>query len=313
MNEKVIYNYLQGKTSPEEEHSLLDWIKQSPENKAFFFEIKALWNTNHVTVSEKELADSLIRLNKKIDRNESYPKKIKHRLYIWSSVAAIAALIILSYIVSPGFTEEKPEMIVYTNNTDTIQLLTLADGTTVWLKNNTTLSCPMSFVGQTREVLLEGEAFFDVAKGVHPFIVRTDVNLIKVIGTSFSVNTNIQGFIETILVTGIVHLQSIGENSVTVLHPGQSALYSKNNKSLEIRDVDPTMQTSWRYGLISLSEVSIHTIIQCIEDTYQVKLKMDTALLKNRHYNFSFNRAQGVKEALNQLTLITGISVESIQ
>lgn len=312
MNEKIIYNYLQGETSLEEEQILLDWIKQSPENKRFFFEIKALWKTSRVAIGEKELADSLIRLNEKIDRNKPQPKKAKHRLYIWSSVAAIAVLMVLSYITFPQLAGNKTNMIAYTNNTDTVKVVTLADGTTVWLKNNTILSCPMSFVGQTREVLLEGEAFFDVAKGMYPFIVRTDVNLIKVVGTSFSVNTNIQGFIETILVTGTVHLQSIGENSVTVLHPGQSALYSKNNKSLEIRDVDPTILTSWRYGLISLSEVSIHTIIQCIEDTYQVKLKMDTTLLKNRHYNFSFNRAQGVKEALTQLALITGIPIESI-
>jgi ferric-dicitrate binding protein FerR (iron transport regulator) len=312
MNEKIIYSYLQKKTSPEEERMLWHWINLSEENKAFFFEIKALWHLNRVFTDEKEIASSLARLNEKINREELKSTRTKQRIYLWSSAAAIALLTVISYIMFPRPAKDRPEATVYTNHADTVKMLTLADGTTVWLRSNTTLTCPASFARQTREVTLEGEAFFDVARKTPPFIVKTDVSLIKVAGTSFSVNTCIKGYVETTLVTGIIHLQPIGESSITVLHPGQSARYSREDKSLEIINVDPAVHTSWRYSLISLSEVSIHTVIRCIEDTWQVKLKMDTTSLKDRRYNFSFNPAKGVEEALNQLVLITGTPAELI-
>jgi len=312
MDEKIIYNYLQGKTTSEEELLLLNWINESQENKAFFFEMKALGSLNQISVDEEELVASLNRINKKINREESRTKKRKLHLYVWSSVAVITILFILSYRLLPGSSVKGQDVMVYANNADTVRVVTLTDGTTVWLRENTTLTCESSFAEEAREVSLEGEAFFDVTKGVYPFVVKTDVTLIKVVGTSFSINTSINGFVETILMTGTVQLQQIGENSVTELQPGQAALYSKNEKSFKIRDVDPNMHTSWRYGLVSLSNVSIHTILQCIEDTYHVKLKMDTTLLKDHSYNFSFRHSRGIEETLGQLALVTGVAVELI-
>lgn len=319
MNEKLIYKYLSGQTNIEEEEELLKWINESPDNKKLFFDIKAIWNVRH-NVSDKEkseaqLNQSLDQLNKRIDKisGERATNKI-YSLRIWSSVAVFILLAFISYfLININDTHNNTEYIVYTNNmVDSVEVITLADGSTVWLREKARLSYPKEFSGNYREVELTGEAFFDIATNPdQPFIVRADTKIIKVLGTSFSVNTNLPGgVIETILVNGLIQLQRVGGESTTVLHPGQQALYSKDTKTLEINEVDVNVLTSWRYGLISLSDVSIRTIIQCIEDTYDVTVKMDTIPLKGRRYNFSFKRAKGADAALEQLKFMTGVPAQ---
>lgn len=312
MDEKIIHNYLKGNTSPEEEKALWEWINLSDDNKSHFFELKALWNAKQTVFSdEKRLTTSLKELNTKIEAGDIQKRNKKTTLHIWSGVAAAVIFAAIVYFSFTRFTSKESEMIVFTNKSDTIRDITLADGSKIWLRSNSTLTYIPS-KKNTREVSLEGEAFFDVAKHADPFIVTADLNLIEVKGTSFSINTNRNGFIETILMSGSVQIQPIGANSVTILHPGQQALYSKENKSLEINEIDPNIHTSWRYELTSLSHVSIQTILQCIEETYDVRLKMDTLSLRGHYYNFSFKHSKSIDNALYQLSLITGVPVEII-
>ncbi len=316
MIESIIYKYLAGETTIEEEQHLLEWIKTSPENKALFFEIKAIWHANHQrSFSKQEQQDilnhSLQQLNARIDNAlKNRRSSVYRRIGMWGSAAAIALLLLAMYFIvasRPGYNEA--DMIVYTNyETDSVITYTLADGTNIWLDENSTLTYASDYGISTREVFLDGKAFFDVVKDMeHPFIVRTDSKLIKVVGTSFSVNTHSPGdMVETILMSGSVQLQRVEGESLTTLRPGQQALYSKENKILEINEVDVNSLTSWRYGLISLSEVSVKTILKCLEDTYQVKIDMDSGTISDRLYNFSFKRSKGVEAALEHLSIITG-------
>ena len=66
-------------------------------------------------------------------------------------------------------------------------IITLDDGTKVWVNAETRLKYPVTFVGENREVILEGEAFFDVVKNEKPFIVKTSFGDVRVLGTSFGI------------------------------------------------------------------------------------------------------------------------------
>ena len=66
--------------------------------------------------------------------------------------------------------------------------MVLADGTKVWLNADSKLRFPVSFTAERREVYLEGEAYFEVAKdSEHPFIVHISRGAIEVLGTGFNV------------------------------------------------------------------------------------------------------------------------------
>lgn len=317
MQEELIYKYLSGETSAGEERELLKWLKESPENQAYFFEIKAIWNAREGMVcndveKEKLLATSLNRLNQSIDQYERKKKSISRKtIGIWSGVAAAVALLLGFFFLTPEY--KQADYITHLNNyTDSVEMITLADGSQIWLRENSKLTYPKNFTGEYREVHLEGEAFFHIKTNPkHPFIVHADGELVRVLGTSFNVNTRFRDdIIETILVKGSIELQSPNGEPLRILQPDQRALYSRNAKTLEVNEVDANIMTSWRYGLISLSDVSIRTILQCLEDTYNVVIQMDTIPLKNRRYNFSFKRSKGISEALEQLTFMTGVAAE---
>src|SRR3546814_12659628 len=65
--------------------------------------------------------------------------------------------------------------------------LTLSDGTKVWLNSASTLKYPSQFAASERIVNLEGEAYFEVSKGV-PFKVLSHGQTVEVLGTQFNVS-----------------------------------------------------------------------------------------------------------------------------
>lgn len=317
MEEKILYKYLTRETTLEEERELLEWLKASPENRKIFFGIKAVWETRHCcsgdTCKQRErLNRSLKQLNNRIDSLSKKKGRPLCKRLLYGSVAAIAAIGLISYLFChPELIRSKQEYITCSNSAaDTVMTVVLPDGTHVWIRENSTLYYPPRFKENLREVGLEGEAFFDVPEDSSlPFIVKTDACSIEVLGTSFSVKTHPSGDkIEAILMTGSIRLQGTDGKGLAVLHPGQQALYTRTNQTVEINEVDANSLTSWRYGLVSLSEVSLSAIIQCLENTYGINVKMDTVFLKDRRYNFSFKVADGPQKALEQLSLMTGIA-----
>lgn len=327
MNNTILYNYLSGLATESEERELLVWLNHSPDNRKEFFELKAIWVAQRMMDGKKMEEDtdkSLEKLNRRIDHYQRPidPKKRQQLYRLYRNIAAVAALFLVvvyvSYFVVGGTMNlpyaEDELAVVYTNTEDvhSVRTVLLPDSSVVWLSYDAILTCPDTFRGDQRVVSLTGEAFFEVKKDTdHPFIVKTGAYEIKVLGTSFSVNTHAaEGKEETILMNGSVQIQERNGRNLAMLRPGQQALYSKNSEKIEIRFVDANTLTSWRFGLVSLTEVSIQDILHCLEETYDVKIKMNSSPINDHSYNFSFKRSKGIQPALDQLCFITGISAE---
>lgn len=321
MNEQIIYRYLSDRATEEEQQALLAWLNESDANKDIFFELKAIWHTGKFLVpddDEKKKADLLAKLNTRINAIEG-AKKTKHLYTKWACAAAIFLLVAVSsywYLYSPAPPENK-QYYTYTNYTtsDSILNVTLPDGTLVWLADSSTLEYPKYFCNGKRIVRLSGVAFFDVSEDKeHPFIVRTDMADVIVTGTSFSVNTRMPGeACETLLMTGSVELKCGNEKETVTLSPGQQALYSMQSGTLEINEVDVNRLTSWRYGIVSLSDVSMSEIVKKLEEIYHIQVQIDIFSLKTNRYNFSFKPALGSRKAVEQLSEITGLPAEVIE
>lgn len=174
----------------------------------------------------------------------------------WMAAASVALLLIaasLFYVWSnergndsfasliPGNTNE------YKNTGDQPGVLTLDDGSIVWLAPGSTLHYPAQFAGDKREVYLEGEAFFEVTKNTRqPFLVYYNDIVTKVLGTSFKINTNgSTGNIEVAVRTGKVQVyenEMLTERRSTgiavIVTPNQKAIYKKENRHFETTLVD---------------------------------------------------------------------------
>lgn len=157
-------------------------------------------------------------------------------------------------------------------------LLTLSDGTKVWLNAGSKLIFPSVFEAGKREVFVEGEAFFDITKNPEkPFIVVTKGLNIQVFGTSFNVMAYPdEEVIETVLVTGKVQLErndfSLFKKEKVMLHPGQYAGLKKNGLKLEVKDVDVESFISWKQGWYKLDKLPLSDVVSKLERYYNIKV-----------------------------------------
>jgi transmembrane sensor len=161
-------------------------------------------------------------------------------------------------------------------------MLLLADGTKVWLNADSRLNYAKDFgTGSTREVYLEGEAFFDVASNpAKPFLVHTSAISIKVLGTAFNVKSYaIDKTIETTLVHGKVSINKKGSNDqedgVLVLKPNQRAIYSKKSNTVNVEQVKAERATSWRYDKLIFDETPFADALAQLERWYDVSIHVE--------------------------------------
>ena len=128
--------------------------------------------------------------------------------------------------------------------------LALEDGTQVWLNAQSAIVYPEFFKGDKREVYVEGEVYFDVAKdAARPFIVRTANQRVEVLGTEFCIACYKDEAQEmTTLVSGTVKVQQRKSSSASVLKPGMQWSYDKESGVEVCRYVDVEEFVAWREG-----------------------------------------------------------------
>jgi len=152
--------------------------------------------------------------------------------------------------------------------------LVLSDGTQVWLNAATSLHFPFRFHGQLREVSVEGEAYFKVAKdSTHPFIVHTPLTQVQVLGTSFNVNTYEAGTVTTALVEGKVLAKS-NDGKTTTLTPGYKATYElKSEFASDVFDEDEVM--SWIKGTYYFHNITIANLAVVASRFYGINIVLN--------------------------------------
>ncbi len=248
-------------------------------------------------VKEKDVLESRIsHLKRRIDlaldqpeRQEPRPAETRTAPRRTGNMKAYAIAASLSALVACAFLflwvrNDKDAPDTYTTNAVTQKgqrsLITLKDGTKVWLNTDSRLTYPSSFEGQrVREVTLEGEAFFDVAENkAQPFIVHTAEINVKVLGTAFNVRSYQKDQnVETTLVRGKVNIESTGKQAKAVtLLPNQRVVFEKTSRQLLLENrVNTEKYTAWREGKLIFEDQPLSEIVQALERWYNVTIHVE--------------------------------------
>ena len=172
--------------------------------------------------------------------------------------------------------------------------LVLSDSTVVWLNADTKLKYPKKFVNalKTRTVILEGEAFFDVAHNKNkPFIVNTNGIDVKVLGTKFNVSSYTNDkFINTTLVEGSVNVIDTNDtNNSIIIAPSFQASFQKENMLLTSKEVNTLDYTSWMQKRIIFNDTPFESLISKIERTYNVEILNENEQIKKERFTGQFD------------------------
>jgi hypothetical protein len=185
--------------------------------------------------------------------------------------------------------------------------LVLADHTIVWLNSESQLTYPVAFNGDTRELRLKGEAFFEVAKDTHkPFIVHTPQFDIRVTGTQFNVRSYPEERESATLAEGSIQLEM--NRQVYRIVPGQQAYLQ--GQEVKIKEVDLEHAIAWRYDAFSFKEEPLENIMNELSRWYDVDIFYLNPTVKDLHFTAWFRRNSSLEEVTDILKKTHKINIE---
>jgi ferric-dicitrate binding protein FerR (iron transport regulator) len=195
--------------------------------------------------------------------------------------------------------------------------LTLSDNTVVWLNAGSRLVYPTVFKGKTREVLLFGEAYFEVAKNANqPFIVKTSDIEVKVLGTQFNISAYAEDkAIQTVLKEGSVEIRENDANlfsSKVILKPNQMASFSKTTNETSLYNVDASYYTLWTKGLLSFDDVDFDKVIKKIERFYNISVDFSEPGLRAIRISGKLDLKGNRSEVLEYLQKVSSTEIKRL-
>lgn len=181
----------------------------------------------------------------------------------------------------------------------------LPDGSMVWLNAASTLKFSTNFMNDSkREVQLSGEAYFEVKKDLmHPFIVHSSGQQLRVLGTHFNVNSYAdEPTIKTTLLEGSVMVNPDDRAKKPVLlSPHQEAV--NTGSSIIVQDVDPENAVAWHKGRFAFNEEPLENIMRKISRWYGVTVVYQNNTVRYKNFGGSVSRYARVSEVLCLLEL----------
>ena len=273
MERKILYRFFEGKASLEEEKEVCDWTEASEENMQEY-------------IKERKYFDLLLVQNKK--NNTPYPSSGK--VYLLNNLIKYAAVVLLLimcglqvyYITKP---EKNSEMNTITVPTGQRVNLLLSDGTNVWLNSGSKMRYPASFTKGKREVTLDGEGYFEVAKDTTSrFIVKAGEIEVEALGTTFNVKAYQEdGELTTTLFEGKVRT-SVGKDEV-ILKPDESLSFDKSSRRMIVSDDLAAYARMWKDNELVFKGATMEEVAVMLDRLYNVKVRF--ASEKVKHYRFS--------------------------
>lgn len=176
----------------------------------------------------------------------------------------------------------------------------LPDGTRVWLNSASALSYPTVFSGNTRDVSLTGEAYFEVVKnGNEPFQVHVNGTTVQVLGTHFNITSYAdEPHVTTTLLEGAVKV--VKNDHQALLKPGQKAVIGNASDQINISPADISEIIAWKNGYFLFRDEDIKSIMRKISRWYDIDVEYRGNVSEHK-FGGTFYRSKSFGELLHYL------------
>lgn len=214
---------------------------------------------------------------------------------MWVHIAASVALLIVCFSGWYYFNRTPAEQFRIANTDSKPKQLLLPDGSKVILYSGARLQFPDVFADTIREVLLEGDAFFDIThRPVQPFYVKTSDLAIKVLGTSFFVRQTAEAKTEVAVRTGRVAVSerySVNDkNNGVLLTPNQKVVYYAEQQHFVTALVEKPVPVTAKPPAFNYEETPLPDVINDLQTTYQVQITLENNRLANCNLTGNLNQ-----------------------
>lgn len=294
-----IKQLLRNELGPEEQTLLL-------QSRSVSDYMRMLWNhlPDSVAIDQPDSSRIWNRICGKAFQSNSDTRFPFYKIY--ASVASVLLLLSIGGFTYWNISERAPETVyIVSSGIQNMESITLPDGTSVQMGPGSRLTYPARFTETTREVVLDGQAFFDVAHNPSKsFIVHASTMDIQALGTAFEVfDYGMENKSETVLLRGEVKVTiptvQAGKTNEIILSPNEKILYNKKEGSVSKSTVDADKYTAWRkQKMLSFENEKLSMIIPRLEKWYGRKVICQKDL--SEQYRFTFK----IKDETLDLVLV---------
>ncbi len=288
--EVLIARYLSGEATPGELSALSAWLMEDAGNQRFFREIRNSWalqQAMHVedAVDPETEWEAMARKIGIAERPVSRTLGKRTRRYMIGA-AALALLLILPSVIYFLFFMQAREDVLAAE--DHVVESVLPDGTSVALNSGAVLHFPTRFTGKERKVSLEGEAYFDVVHNEKKaFVIEADDMQLRVLGTSFYVNTHAAGnTMEVVLISGSVQIEYNGRQMV--LEPGEKAVVLRQEGEIVKQPHSDPNLLAWKTRKLSFDNTPMSRIVELLEKVYHKEIVVMNPEINNCRITATF-------------------------
>ena len=304
IQENLLAAYFTGQITDQERAQILSLLETDKDFASCFHEMQEIYVAACIPAFEKTKEEDFGRIRERIQ-----PRR-RNRVSFWRPLAVAAALVSLVSLGIAFYTGMKfrdadhflrtAELTTITSSRGTGTQTVLPDGTRACLNAGSSLRFGRDFGRKDREVTLEGEGYFEVAKDAEkPFRVHAGNTCTTVKGTIFNIRSYAdEAEISVSLLEGSVLLSApTGE---VVLHPGNCAVVSRKNGRIRMDQANLSV-ADWTTGKLVFSDKTLPEILADIQRTYGVRFVYEQGIFGKERYTGSISANLTIAEILDYL------------
>ena len=318
-----IASYLAGELSPSQQLELEQWLQTDAQHQRLFDETKQLWeaaaNYDH-EVYEGDDKTAWQQFESKMDWQEKKSTPSVQTAKVipispfkqWSRIAAILLFAFVAgwWLYQSNGNSQHNWQLVSTMDGQK-KTVTLPDGSTVELNENSQLSYINNFVNN-RQLILRGEAFFDVVRDeAHPFSIESEKTMTTVLGTSFNIRAYPnEAFVEVYVATGKVSFsENLGHQTPLLLEKENTGTLNKKDWTLQKENTTQSNALAWKSKTLIFEDAPLQNVIADLNRCYGKPIVVQNDKLNNCRFKGTFEQAQ-LKEILQALEFALDITTE---
>ena len=271
----LLVKYLLNEANRQEREMVEEWVALYSANRTYFENFKMIWDRSIHVAAHSEVDEELawIRFKDRVQEREISVIPLKTNpffkyLRIAAAVILVAGGSWFTYLIAVKNNFSK--QISMHSGTRTL-VDTLPDGSVITLNKNASISYAENFTaGGTREVKLRGEAFFQVTPDKSkPFLIEADDVIVRVVGTSFNVKSNIERT-EVIVETGLVEVTK--KEQKVKIKPEEKVTVLKDHSELTPKKNEDQFYKYYRTDKLVCEGTPLWKLAGVLSEAYQQRI-----------------------------------------
>jgi transmembrane sensor len=304
ITDDLLAKYLLGEATHDEKTIVDAWLRADEGNQLYFKNLRSIWEYSKQlhSLPDSDEEEAWKRFQLRIHSGTT--KQLRVNRNMWIRYAAVVILVAGISLISYFFNIRQHEQIITATTTENVLKDTLSDGSIVTLNKHSSVTYPARFKGASRNIQLQGEAFFNVSPDKSkPFQIRVNDVTITVVGTSFNVRST-NGNTEVIVETGIVRVTR--KNRTVELRPKEKVLVEMKDSVMKKENEEEHLYNYYSSHEFVCDATPLWKLVQVLNEAYQVNIIIERRELRSAPLNVTFSN-----ESLDHILEVISITLNA--